>query len=264
MLSPRNIYSLIASNNAPYWKLFLIRDYKRNLVGSYSCENVAKDAEIAEKVQKSKEALSNMLANWEGETCPFEIDMRTSNTANGSSIFEGIRFKLDASESNEGNSGLSGIPNNPEALAGLGYVHRAQLESMLENVRNQSRLDIERERLAWQKEQFERELKEKQNELKELEKKYNSNSSLIQDGLTKALSGLISNFISIPGNESISGTEEKDEKNEAANDVAAYLYENFDMNEISKIKEVVKNVYTQKTTTRNKQEPAIENNRSEA
>jgi len=236
MLTPLNILNLIKANKAPYWKVYIIRDYRKNLAGSYSCENCKEDESFDEKLIKSQKALENFLSNFEGDNSVFEMEMRTSKTANQGGVFEGLQFSLR----HEKEDNLSGLQNDFS-----GYIHKGSLESMLDNVRKENQLALERERLNWERKLFEDELKEKKAEIKELETKYNSNSEILKDSFAKAISGLLSGFIE-DKNDNISGTPDEDEKNNAANDVAAYLYDNCNKDEIIKIKEIIKNVHAKK------------------
>lgn len=249
------IFNRIRDSKFLFWSLALVEGFKNlsNVMQYYGNDFDENDTEET-KIEKSINKLDSVIKSFTQPDCIFQIEIKASKQANGSGIigpFQFYNFKEEKTEQ------LNGVFNVPR-----GYIHESMLKGIEERIKNDFEIRLENYKIETekerQKEEYNRkmsELEEREKRLKELERGYNSNVAKTADVLVEAGKKIITYFINANTNTPIQQPKtpaalgqapepEQDEKTKALDNLAEYLYNNFDINTINNL---YKNLQTAKT-----------------
>lgn len=235
MLQFENIKNFIRENNAPYWKLFLMKQFsQKTLIYSYKCENCTDEQN---KIEVSIEMLKNILQNYENsQGLIFGIELRKSNTANQDSMFGPFEFVLR--NENQNLNGLGALPS-----VGVGYVPTSELERRLEVERQISELRLEKALFDRERNYFNESKKDIEKELTDKYKKYDTNSEVVKEGINRALGAIFSMVTGANTAPQLQGTPEtsteSDVKTQAVENIASTVFENLAVEEITELEKVI-------------------------
>lgn len=236
------IFDRIKDSGYPFWSLVLSQGFKNtaNVMQYWGSDFEDTDSDET-KIEKSIKRLDNVVMSFPPESL-FIIEIKNGKNATGSGVLGPFQFYAVAPSAQTETKTLSGIPD--------GYVPQSMLKGLEENLQRQfdarfEALKTESERREREKDfqRRERELEERERELKDLEKGYKSDVAKATDVLLGAGKAIIKYLV--PGlNEQTTaaaapalGTvdEPQDEKSKAVDDLAEYLYKNFDVQSINKL-----------------------------
>lgn len=180
MLNKEQIFNLIKGNKAPFWELFLKENFyeKPKLICKYDADELKEDADDDTAAEASMSALMQVLSIYEGSPgLVFSIKIKPKKSSNQGTVMGPFLFSLDNSPQNprgyvpvpgQPHIGLSGNPGQGIAdVGGLGYIHKSQVEQMLETNRMANKVDMERALLERDKKDWEEQKKAEEEELKE-------------------------------------------------------------------------------------------------
>lgn len=203
------------------------------------------------KTEKSINKLDAVLQSFP-PNCFFQIEIKASKQANGSGIVGPFQF-TNSKEDPAPDTQLNGV------VIPRGYIHESMLKGIEERIKNdfENRLEIykietEKDR---QKEEFNRkmqELDEREKRLKELEKGYNSGVAKTADVLVEAGKKILTYFMQAVPTQAAQtqpaalgqAPEPQDEKTQALDNLAEFLYNNYDVNTINNLYKSLKNATT--------------------
>jgi len=235
------IKNRIRDSKFPFWSLQLIENFKNqsNIAQYYGADFEENDNDDT-KIEKSLQKLETVVNSFPDD-CVFVIEIKNAKQANGSGILGPFRFTR-AEKKEEPKNALQGIPP--------GYVP----ESLLKGIEERLQKDFDMKLMNFKKEaeneqrkkEFIRrcqELDEREKELKELQKGYESGVAKTADVLVEAGKKILAYFMQPTATAApapaLSGTEapEQDEKTQAIDELAIFLYQNADTS-------VIKNLLT--------------------
>ena len=248
------IFDRIADSGYTFWTLYLQNGFKSqsHILSYYGVDFDGNDTP-ENMIDKSIAKLDAVVSSFPPDAV-FSIELKNSKSANGSGIIGPFQFSNTTAADNAQN--LSGAPVlntylTKETLDGITAQMEQNFNRQIEQLKAESLL---RER--------ENELKRKQDELAakfqevaDLKKSYDSSVAKSADVLFQAGKKLIMAFVPalIPAESpavALSGTQqtapvesapEKDDKADAVDDLAAYLYDNFTITDIQQLKQKLKN-----------------------
>ena len=245
------IFNRIRDSKFLFWSLALVEGFKNfsNVMQYYGNDFEDTDTEET-KIEKSINKLDAVLQSFP-PNCTFQIEIKASKQANGSGIVGPFQFTNCKEETPE--TALNGL------AVPRGYIHESMLKGIEERIRNdfETRLEnykIESEKER-QKEEFERkmsELDEREKRLKELEKGYNSGVAKTADVLVEAGKKILTYFMQAVPTQAAQtqpaalgqAPEPQDEKTQALDNLAEFLYNNYDVNTINNLYKSLKNATT--------------------
>lgn len=251
------IFDRIADSGYVFWTLYLHNGFKSqsHILSYYGVDFDPADTQET-MIEKSIAKLDNVITSFPPDAV-FSIELKNSKSANGTGIIGSFQFTNTTAADAQN---LSGAPApvpylTEETLKGITAQMEQNFKNQIEQLKAESLL---RER--------ENELKRKQDELAikmqevaDLKKSYDSGVAKSADVLFQAGKKLIMAFVPalIPadGAAVLSGTQQPtvpvestpaqestpDVKADAVDDLAAYLYDNFTINDIQELKQRLKN-----------------------
>lgn len=261
IFSKELIFDRIKDSGFPFWALSLQTGFRNtvNIMTYFGSDFEDNDSDDT-KIEKSIKRLENVLNTFPPESV-FLIEIKNSRQANGSGIIGPLTFSVASSQPEP--APPSAQPTPPPAaqtmLSGFTFDEALKgiedkLTAKFDNDMKAYKLEVEKQR---QEELFKRrlaELEEREKELKELKRGYESGVAKTADVLFlagKKLLGVVFPELAnqLPAADTPPELGEpsagKDEKMDVLNDFAEYLYKNFDKDSISKLfsnlKEVQKN-----------------------
>lgn len=261
------IFERIRESGFPFWSLGLCQGFKNVAnVQQYWGANFTEDDTPETQIKKSIETLDNVIAPFPADSV-FVIEILNSKNANGSGRLGPFQFSKTPSAPEKQTTSLQGIPD--------GYVPQSVLKGIEDNLQKQFDAKFEQFKVETERKQREAdfrrreaELDEREKQLKELEKGYKSDVAKTADVLLAAGKAIVNYFI--PGLQSgnaaalqgVDNTEQpQDAKSKAIDELAEYLYNNYDEAAINKLHTNLINVHA--NATNNVQKPntgSTENN----
>lgn len=255
------IFDRIKDSGYPFWSLLLSQGFKNtaNVMQYWGSDFEETDSDDT-KIEKSIKRLDNVISSFPPDSL-FIIEIKNGKNATGSGILGPFQFYAVApSAPTEKNNNLSGIPD--------GYVPQSMLKGIEENMQRQFdakfeafKAETERRRKEEEFQRRERELDERERELKDLEKGYKSDVAKATDVLLGAGKAIIKYLV--PGlndtaaepSPALGGVDDEpqDEKEQAVDNLAEYLYKNFDTQAINKLLTNLKNIKHNGNTTMEKE-----------
>ena len=253
------IVERIKDTGFPFWSLGLVSGFKNiaNVMQYWGADFEDEDSKETQ-IEKSINRLLTTLSTFPADS-EFQIDLKVSKQANGSGIVGPFLFvnNNDVKESETEKKQqiqLGAIP--------AGYVPESALKGLEDKLTSDFDLrferykaEVEREKREEQFKRREESLIEREKELKELEKAYNSSVAKTADIFIEIGKKIASHFfpqgggtavnnIAAPG-PALAGPSEDaaqaDEKEKAVNELAEFVYNNFDKDNIIKLLENFKN-----------------------
>ena len=250
------IFDRIADSGYVFWTLYLCNGFKSqsHILSYYGVDFDSNDTPET-MIEKSIAKLDNVVSSFPPDAV-FSIELKNSKSANGNGIIGAFQF-TNSQESAQNPQNLSGAPVSvpyltEETLKGITAQMEENFNRKFEQLKQESLL---RER--------ENELKRKQDELAtkfqevaDLKKSYDSSVAKSADVLFQAGKKLIMAFVPtlIPADTpaALAGTQsqpaapqesapaQKDDKADAVDELAAFVYDNFTLNDIQQLKQRIK------------------------
>ena len=242
------IFDRIKDSGYPFWALSLQTGFRNsvNIMQYYGSDFEENDSDET-KIDKSIRRLDNVLNSFPPESV-FSIEIKNGRQANGSGLIGPLTFSVSSSLQ-EPAAAQAQQTQQPQLLNGLTFDEalkgvEAKLSAKFDNDLKAYKLEVERQQ---QEEKFKKrlaELDEREKELKELKKGYESGVAKTADVLFlagKKLLGVVFPDLAgqLPAAETKTlgqpETAQKDEKMDVLDDFAEYLYNNYDKNAIAKL-----------------------------
>lgn len=250
------IFERIKDSNAPYWNLSLCQGFKNTAnVMNYNGVDFEDEDSDATKIEKSIAQLARTISTFPPDSV-FMIELRGAMTSNRSGIFGPFQF----SNSDKPAQPAPATPNTQPLGAAMppqGYIPETVLKGIQESL--QSDFDKKLELFKQQTEQQRREddfarrcqqLDEREKDLKDKEKEYNSSVAKAADVLIE-IGKKIGAYFLMPRDQAAQMTtaqpqlgttqheprsQEDVEKEDAVDDFSAFLYDNFTAEDIRQLK----------------------------
>lgn len=247
ILTKEIIYDRIKDSGYPFWSLFLQQGFKnQSHIMTYTGNDFEENDSDETKIQKSISRLDNIVTSIPNAT--YIIEIKNSKTANGNGVIGPFQFSNVVKEETpvQQSTALSGIQVSDSYLKGIEERLTNEFNLKLETFKAEEK----QKQYLKELEKREEDLKAKEKELSELKKGYESSVAKTADILVlagqKIAMHLIPNLmpggvenpeIQLSGNqqpESNESEEEQptDEKADAVNELAEYLYKNYDTKRI--------------------------------
>lgn len=245
LLTKEIIYDRIKDSGYPFWSLFLQQGFKnQSHIMTYTGNDFEENDSDETKIQKSIARLDNIVASIPNAT--YIIEIKNSKTANGNGIIGPFQFSNAVKEEQQ--------PAQQTTLSGI-QVSDSYLKGIEERLTNEFNLKLETFKAEEKQKQYlkelekrEEDLKAKEKELAELKKGYESSVAKTADILVLAGQKIAMNLfpnlmpggenpeIQLSGNQAENNESEEeqqpDEKADAVNELAEYLYKNYDTQRI--------------------------------
>lgn len=243
------IISHIRETKYPLWALFSLQNYKRNPIMFYNGDDFTENETADGKVEKSTARLNAVLSNLPPGVL-LSIDLKSGKYANGSNSttlgpFEFVNSDKEDIETTQPSPALGIVPPGyvPEsALKGLEESLTRNFKTEMESLK----LDFERKQRESEFARREKELDEREEELKEKKKEYDSSVAKATDVLFGVGKKIVSSFFMPQGADDAApqlGAMQPqqpqtppDAKADAVDDLAEFLYKNFTIDDIKKLK----------------------------
>lgn len=259
------IFERIKDSGFPFWSLGLSQGFKNtvNVMQYYGADFEDEDTDDT-KIEKSLTRLANTIATFPPESV-FVIEIKNSKQANGSGVVGPFLFNNDndgEDDNSNQNPQLGQIPAGyiPESmLKGLEDKIKSEFETKLENYK----LETERKQRESDFRRREDALVEREKEVKDLEKAYNSSVAKTADVFIE-IGKKIALYFFPPTAETVSSQPPQpqlsgavvtpppvDEKTKAVDDLAEFVYKNMDKDSIIKLKENLINLKNANTLVEN-------------
>ena len=244
------IFDRIKDSGYPFWSLLLSQGFKNTANVMQYWGNDFEDNDSDEtKIEKSIKRLDNVISSFPADSL-FIIEIKNGKNATGSGVLGPFQFYAVApSAPTEQKQNLSGVPD--------GYLPQSMLKGIEENMQRQFDAKFEALKNEYDRKQREaeferrvRELEERERDLRDLEKGYKSDVAKATDVLLGAGKAIIKYLVPGLNEQSTAPSpalgevsdEPQDEKSKAVDDLAEYLYNNFDAQSINKLLSNLKNV----------------------
>lgn len=249
------IYERIKDSKFPFWSLGLVQGFKNiaNVMQYYGSDFTDEDTDET-KLEKSIATLANTISTFPPESV-FVIELKNSKQANGNGIVGPFQFANSDKPSQTENA-------TPQTLGVVppGYVPESALKGLEDSLNRNFKAELETLKLEFDRKQREaefarreKELDEREKELKEMKKEYDSSVAKATDVLFGVGKKIVSTFFMPQGAADMSASQlgtmqmqaqpaqEHDEKADVVDDFAAYLYNNFSLDDIKNVKNKVQN-----------------------
>lgn len=248
------IFDRIKDSNAPYWYLSLCQGFKNVAnVMNYNGVDFLDDDTDETRIEKSIEQLKRTISTFP-EDSVFIIELRGALTASRNGVFGPFQFV----NSNNTQSKQTEEATQTQTILGVpqGYVPESALKGLEDSLtRNfnakilEMQTEFDRKQRETEFARREKELDEREKELKEMKKEYDSSVAKATDVLFGVGKKIVSTFFVPPtadnsqlGTSQMSHNETaSDDKADAVDDFAAYLYNNFSLDDINNLKNKVQN-----------------------
>lgn len=246
------IYERIKDSNAPYWNLSLCQGFKNVAnVMSYNGVDFADEDSDETKVEKSIAQLERTTSTFPDDSM-FIIELRGALTSNRNGIFGPFQF----ANSDKPAPQSEAQPQPSLGVVPQGYVPESALKGLEESLNRtfdakmmEMQAEFDRKHREAEFARREKELDEREKELKEMKKEYDSSVAKATDVLFGVGKKIVSTFFVPPtsdtsqlGTAQVSQAEAaSDDKADAIDDFAAYLYNNFSLDDINNLKNKVQN-----------------------
>lgn len=259
------IYDRIKDSGYPCWALGMSTGFRNvsNVMSYYGNDWTDEDSDET-KVDKSINRLAATIASCPSDAV-FIIEIKAARNATGSGILGPFQFtNSQPSEPSEPEKQQQPTqqPTQPPTVSQQfsnlgyvpdGYIPKTMLDGLEERMQQRYNADLSALEQKMRAEQIERDfnakierLKERENELKDKEKEYNSTVAKAADVLLevgKRLGAyLLGGSQSAPTPPTPLSGQPSDERAEAIEDVADYLYSNFDLDAIRQLKANLQNL----------------------
>lgn len=248
------IYERIKDSKFPFWSLGLVQGFKNtaNVMQYYGSDFTDEDTDET-KIEKSIATLANTISTFPAESV-FVIELKNSKQANGSGIVGPFQF----SNSDKAAQAESAQPSTL-GIVPPGYVPETALKGLEESLNRNFNAKIEAMQAEFDRKQREaefarreRELDEREKELKEMKKEYDSSVAKATDVLFGVGKKIVASFFMPQGaaaSQQLGAMQggqgapsaEPDEKGDAVDDIAAFLYQNFTTDQIKDLKSKIQN-----------------------
>lgn len=225
MLNKEQIFDIIQRNQCPYWKLMLKETpwSKAKVIADYSADGMDEEKTSKEgQVEQSISALQANLAIYaSAQGITFEIIVRPTKTSNGEKVLGPFAFSLTGGDLSQSMPGaglpvggtLNGLPG-AQAAPPAGYVSLGEVQNMLANSREASRIDVERALLERDKKDWEEQKKAEEEELQEKYKEYSDVTEAAEKAAKRGARKALIEAINLWGDGkevNLGGTNEKSE-----------------------------------------------------
>lgn len=250
------IFERIKDTKFPFWSLGLVQGFKNtaNVMQYYGSDFVDEDTDET-KIEKSIATLNNTISTFPPESV-FVIELKNSKQANGNGIVGPFQFS--------NNDKQRQTEPQPSTLGVVppGYVPESTLKGLEESLNRTFNAKIEALQADFERKQREadfarreKELDEREKELKDMKKEYDSSVAKATDVLFGVGKKIFTSFFMPQGapntaqlgamQSTSNESAEPDEKADAVDDVAAFLYQNFTIDEIRNFKHKIQDERTQ-------------------
>lgn len=240
ILTKEIIYDRIKDSGYPFWSLFLQQGFKnQSHIMTYTGNDFEENDSDETKIQKSIKRLDNIVASIPNAT--YIIEIKNSKNANGNGIIGPFQFTNEIKEETQpAQTTLSGVQISDSYLKGIEERLTNEFNLKLETFKAEEK----QKQYMKELEKREEDLKAKEKELAELKKGYESSVAKTADILVLAGQKIAMNlFPGLVGEQNpeiqLSGNQqeevEKDEKADAVNAVAEYMYNHFETDRIKNI-----------------------------
>lgn len=261
------IYERIKDAKTPLWSLGLWQGFKNVAnVMQYNGSDFEDDDSDETKVEKSIAQLANTISTFPPESV-FVIELKSTPTANRNGIFGPYQFtnsdKPRTSDAQPSQPTLGSVAAVPPS----GYIPESMLKGVEERLQKQFAADLDRYKAESerrrQEDEYQRKLEaleEREKEVKDLEKAYNSTVAKAADVVVEIGKRLGTYFLAPSGaaHQAAAPTmaaaqlgqvahQPSDEKAQAVDDFAEFLYKNFSADAIRTLKQNITN-YAQQST----------------
>ncbi len=257
-MTQKDIFELIKLDATPYWSLYAVGSYQRRHVGSFNLEGLSNLSDD-EKIQKSIDALEQRL-HLLGDEKNFIIKLKKSQKSNQDGLFE---YQFVSTIAGGGNSdGLGGLSvQNPLQL---GYMPmslydkekellQSSLSGQLHAMQQENELQLKKIMNEFEVKRKLEQITQKQKDLQELEKKYNSKKDLVSDTLGSIIDNTFEKWFKNGLNGIEEEKEEEDPRAQRIEEFANKLYDSkYSDKELNKILENVENLYKEKNESTEK------------
>lgn len=249
------IYERIKDCKFPFWSLGLVQGFKNvaNVMSYYGSDFLDEDSDET-KLDKSIKTLANTISTFPPESI-FVIELKNSKQANGNGIVGPFQF----SNSDKPLQSESTAPAPALGVVPSGYVPESALKGLEESLNKNFKaelhalkMDFERKQREAEFARREKELDEREKELKEMKKEYDSSVAKATDVLFGVGKKIVSSFFMPQGatQEQLGAMqsnhqEASDEKADAVDDVASFLYQNYTIDDIRTLKAKLQNGTTE-------------------
>lgn len=198
-LTLEQITKHIQRTGYPCWQLSIVRNFNKMPVMNYYGEDFDENDSTEKKCQKSVQHLQSLVSDFPPETV-FTIELKTNAKATLSTMLGPFNFALDPAspaQPQQPQNGFNGFGAVPP-----GFVSEAYLNGKLAEVQAESKRELQEALFGMREREFnekcqrrEERLAEKERELKEEEKKYNTGTGQAADALYLAIRKIVMQFI---------------------------------------------------------------------
>ncbi len=242
-LTKEIILNHIRRSNAYLWSLFLISNYKKTHILSFKGDGITESDTAENKSEKSINRLLTILNDFPSDAI-FAIELKSSNTANGNGIIGPLEFVNHTKEEQEELKGIAQIQQQvmPAGVVSEEFLNGKIAELKAENTKalGELMLNYERKEFNNEKARTLQKLQDKEKELEDAKKKYDSNTGAAAEALFLALKKFFNVFtknemptqaLAAPEPQAPQSEEEK-RKTDITEKVATFLYDNYSEQEI--------------------------------
>jgi len=237
------IIQKIKDNKAPFWILYFdIGGQRAHNPCDFNDSESDKTKSIEQKIKASCDKLKFIISNYKNQfdtgKKKFYITIKKDRKANT----ETSRFDYIFSINN--NIKKDNIQDTENRGYPLGMLPKQYIDQKLENLKKEFEIDYKTKDLI-----------RREQELSDKNKIIDKESTIVEKGLTKsllkiydALTGEKTSLVNIPDNTDKTNNEPADNRQEATERLATYIYENVKSEqEINKLFEAIKNLLVKKT-----------------
>lgn len=259
------IYDRIKDSGFPCWSLSMQNGFRNfaNVMSYYGIDWSDEDNDET-KIEKSIARLEQTLSTFPPDTS-FAIEIKSGRNATGSAILGPFYFSITGQKEQSPDGQPEAAQPQPSTLGVVppGYVPESTLKGLEESLNRNFNAKIEALQADFDRKQREaefsrreKELDEREKELKELKKEYDSSVAKATDVLFGVGKKIFTSFFMPQGAQGAAQLgamqtaqtqqpEEPDEKADAVDDVAAFLYQNFTIDEIRNFKHKIQDERTE-------------------
>ena len=197
-LTLEQITKHIKRTGYPCWMLSIVRNFNKMPVMNYYGEDFSESDNEEQKCAKSIQHLQSLVADFPPNTV-FTIELKSNAKNSNDRNYGPFTFAVepDAQPQQPQNSGFNGFGAVPP-----GFVSEAYLNGKLAEVQAESKRELQEALFGMREREFnekcqrrEERLAEKERELKEEEKKYNTGTGQAADALYLAIRKIVMQFI---------------------------------------------------------------------
>lgn len=200
MLTLENIANHIRRTGYPCWWLYVVKNFNRVPIMNYYCDDCDEGDSVAQKCDKAIKHLQDVVSDGYPANTVFNIELKTNPKSNQSAALGPFAFTVkdtteqEQQQPQQGFNGFGAVPP--------GFVSEAYLNGKLAEVQAEGKKQLQealfamRERELKEKyDRIEEQLQQKEKELKDEEKKYNTGTGQAADALYLAIKKIVAELI---------------------------------------------------------------------